>query len=192
MAKTKTFDTPCDIHFTAAFFMFSIRFSTVSDLLSVFCSSSLTPKWKSSESLLLDSRFGLNYTGHALAIIYQDKAMVLASLKIEKFWEEKYSLTWIFCKWRYFHKYKDIIVIKLAFKLFIQGRSLKCYWGISHVVSRTPSIFFAKSINHYWSWKMFVSVFQRRKTSGNSSLTHQHHPHSLRFVNHLQIILWRK
>ena len=74
-----------------------------------------------------DSRFGLDYTGHALGIIYQEKTMVLASLKIEKFWEEKHSLIWIFSKWRYFHKYKDIIVIKLAFKLFIQGRSFKCY-----------------------------------------------------------------
>ena len=172
--------------------MFFIRFSTVSDLLSVFCSSSLTPKWKSAESLLPDSRFCLNYTGHALGITYQNKTMVFASLKIEKFWEEKHSLIGIFSKWRYFHKYKDIVVIKLVFKLFIQGRSFKCYWGISHVVSRTPSIFFTKSINHYWSWNMFVSGIQRRKTSSNSSLIHQHHPHSLRFVNHLQIILWRK
>ena len=44
IADTKTFSTPCDIHFTAAFLMFSIRFSTVSDLLSVFCSRPLTPK----------------------------------------------------------------------------------------------------------------------------------------------------
>ena len=35
IADTKTFDTPCDLHFTVAFPMFSIIFSTVSDLVSV-------------------------------------------------------------------------------------------------------------------------------------------------------------
>ena len=33
IADTKTFDIPCDIHFTKAFLMVSIRFSTTSDLL---------------------------------------------------------------------------------------------------------------------------------------------------------------
>ena len=44
IADPKTFDTPCDIHFTAVFLMFSIRFPTESDLLIVFCSGSLNPK----------------------------------------------------------------------------------------------------------------------------------------------------
>ena len=44
IADTKTFNTPCDTHFTAAFLMFPIRFSTVSDLLSASSIRLLTSK----------------------------------------------------------------------------------------------------------------------------------------------------
>ena len=49
-ADTNTFHTPCDVHFTAAFLLFSIRFSIVSALLSVFYSRSFTSTWRTAES----------------------------------------------------------------------------------------------------------------------------------------------
>ena len=64
----------------------------------------------------------VNYTGHALGIIYLGKAMVFAFLKMGKFWEDKNSFIWVFSKRRHFHKYKDIIVIELAFNLLIRGK----------------------------------------------------------------------
>ena len=50
--------TSCDIHSMAAFLIFSIRFSSVSDLLCTFCRRSLTPKWRTGEPYFPYSRVG--------------------------------------------------------------------------------------------------------------------------------------
>ena len=64
----------------------------------------------------------MNYTGHTLGIIYLGKTMVFASLQMGNFWEDKNSFIWVFSKRRHFRKYKDIIVIELAFNLLIRGK----------------------------------------------------------------------
>lgn len=59
---------------------------------------------------------------------------------------------------------KYIIVTELVSNLLIQGKCFKYYWGISHIVSRTPSSFSQKpsiTIGHDKFFWVFFMV-QRR------------------------------
>lgn len=59
---------------------------------------------------------------------------------------------------------KYIIVTELVSNLLIQGKCFKYYWGISHIVSRTPSSFLQKpsiTIGHDKFFGVFFMV-QRR------------------------------
>ena len=55
---------------------------------------------------------------------------------------------------------KYIIVTELVSNLLIQGKCFKYYWGISHIVSRTPSSFLQKpsiTIGHdKFFWVFFM------------------------------------